>query len=169
MTTITIKRAFLVVVLDVLALLLVYFLPALTHFTTIPFYIIEPFRLMILVSLVVMNSKNNALLLAVTLPMFSFVIATHPLFAKAMLISIEMVFNVLVYSWLIKKINKPFWVILISTVVSKAGYYLLKYGFVSMGLLSMSLVSTSLLVQLAVAVATALIFGQIYKLSKQSC
>lgn len=169
MTTITIKRAFLVVVLDVLALLLVYFLPALTHFTTIPFYIIEPFRLMILVSLVVMNSKNNALLLAVTLPLFSFLIAIHPFFAKALLISIEMVFNILVYAWLIKKINKPFWVILFSIFVSKAGYYLLKYGFISMGLLSMSLVSTSLLVQLAVAVVTALIFGQIYKLSKQSC
>jgi hypothetical protein len=121
---------------------------------------------MILVSLVVMNNKHNALLLAVTLPLFSFIIATHPLLAKAMLISIEMVFNVLIYSWLIKKTNKPFWVILISIIVSKAGYYLLKYGFISMGLLSMSLISTSLLVQLVVAVVTALLFGQIYKLSK---
>ena len=166
MTTVAIKRAWPVMVLDVLALLLVYFLPALTHLTTIPFYIIEPFRLMVLVSLVVMNNKHNALLLAVTLPLFSFLIATHPLFVKALLISIEMVFNVLIYSWLIKKINKPIGVILISIVVSKAGYYLLKYGFISMGLMSMSLVSTSLMVQLAVAIVTALLFGQIYKLSK---
>lgn len=166
MTTITFKRTWSVAVLDVLALLLVYFLPIFAHFTAIPFYIIEPFRLVVMVSLVVMNNKYNALLLAVTLPLFSFIIATHPLLAKAMLISVEMVFNVFVYSWLAKKINKPFWVILISIVVSKAGYYLLKYGFISMGLLSMSLVSTSLLIQLAVAVATALLFGQIYKLSK---
>lgn len=166
MTTTIIKKAWPIAVLDVLALALVYFMPALAHLTAIPFYIIEPFRLMILVSLVVMNNRHNALLLAVTLPLFSFFIATHPLFAKAMLISIEMVFNVLVYSWLIKKMDKPFWVILISIVISKAGYYLLKYGFISMGLLSMSLVSTSLLVQLAVAVVTALLFGQIYKLSK---
>ena len=166
MTTVAIKRAWPVMVLDVLALLLVYFLPALTHLTTIPFYIIEPFRLMVLVSLVVMNNKHNALLLAVTLPLFSFLIATHPLFVKALLISIEMVFNVLIYSWLIKKINKPIGVILISIVVSKAGYYLLKYGFISMGLMPMSLVSTSLMVQLAVAIVTALLFGQIYKLSK---
>lgn len=166
MITIGIKRFWAVVVLDVFALMLVFFLPALAHLTAIPFYIIEPFRLMTLVSMVVMNSKHNALLLAVTLPLFSFIIAAHPLFAKAMLISIEMVFNVLVYSWLIKKINKPFWVILISIIVSKTGYYLLKYGFISMGLLSMSLISTSLLVQLAVAVVTALLFGQIYKLSK---
>lgn len=166
MTTIAIKRAWPIIVLDVSALLLVYFLPALTHLTAIPFYIIEPFRLMVLVSLVVMNNKHNALLLAVTLPLFSFIIATHPLFVKAMLISIEMVFNVLVYIWLINKVNKPFWVILFSIIVSKAGYYLLKYGFISVGMLSMSLVSTSLLVQLAMAVVTALLFGQIYKLSK---
>lgn len=162
----TIKKTWPIITFDILALVLMYFLPAISHLTAIPFYIIEPFRLMILVSLVVMNNKYNALLLAVTLPLFSFIIATHPLFAKAMLISIEMVFNILVYSWLIKKINKPFWVILISIVISKAGYYLLKFGFISMGLLSMSLVSTSLLVQLAVAFITALLFGQIYKLSK---
>ena len=121
---------------------------------------------MILASLVVMKNKHNALLLAVTLPLFSFIIATHPLFAKAMLISIEMVFNVLVFYWLNKKINKPFWVILMSIIISKVGYYMLKYGFISVGLLSMSLFSTSLLVQLAVAVVTALVFGQIYKSSK---
>ena len=166
MTTTIIKKVWPVALLDIVAIALVYFMPALAHLTAIPFYVIEPFRLMIFVSLVVMNNKHNALLLAVTLPLFSFIIASHPLFAKAMLISIEMVFNVLVYTWLIKKINKPFWVILISIVVSKAGYYLLKYGFISMGLLSMSLVSTSLLAQLAVAVLTALLFGQIYKLSK---
>lgn len=166
MTTVAVKRFVPIAAFDVVALALVYFMPALAHITTIPFYIIEPFRLMILVSLMVMNSKHNALLLAVTLPLFSFIIATHPLFVKAMLISIELVFNVLVYSWLIKKMDKPFWVILISIVISKAGYYLLKYGIISMGLLSMSLVSTSLLVQLAVAVVTALLFGQIYKLSK---
>lgn len=166
MTTTIIKKVWPVALLDIVAIALVYFMPALAHLTAIPFYVIEPFRLMIFVSLVVMNNKHNALLLAVTLPLFSFIIASHPLFAKAMLISIEMVFNVLVYTWLIKKINKPFWVILISMVVSKAGYYLLKYGFISMGLLSMSLVSTSLLAQLAVAVLTALLFGQIYKLSK---
>lgn len=166
MTTTIIKKVWPVALLDIVAMALVFFMPALAHLTAIQFYVIEPFRLMILISLVVMNNKHNALLLAVTLPLFSFIIASHPLFAKAMLISIEMVFNVLVYSWLIKKINKPFWVILISIVVSKAGYYLLKYGFISMGLLSMSLVSTSLLAQLAVAVLTALLFGQIYKLSK---
>lgn len=166
MTTTIIKKTWPIALLDIVALALVYIMPALAHLTAIPFYIIEPFRLMVLVSLVLMNNKHNALLLAVTLPLFSFIIATHPLFAKAMLISMEMVFNVLVYSWLIKKINKPFWVIIISIVLSKAVYYLLKYGFISMGLLSMSLVSTSLLVQLIVAVATALLFGQIYKLSR---
>ena len=85
MITIGVKRFLAVAVLDVFALMLVYFLPAFTHLTAIPFYIIEPFRLMILVSLVVMNNKHNALILAVTLPMFSFIVATHPLFIKAML------------------------------------------------------------------------------------
>lgn len=166
MKTVTIKKVWAIVLLDYFALILVFFIPTLSHLTTFPLYIVEPFRLMVLISLVVMNNKHNAILLAVTLPLFSFVIATHPLLAKAILISIEMVFNVLIYSLLIKKINKPFWVILVSIVISKAGYYLLKCGFISMGLLSMSLVSTSLLMQLIVAFITALLFGQIYKLSK---
>lgn len=166
MIPVAIKKAWPLIVLDLLALLLVYFLPALAHLTSIPFYIIEPFRLMVLVSLVVMNNKHNALLLAISLPLFSFLVATHPLFVKAFLISVEMVLNVFVYSLLIKRINKLFWVVLISIVISKACYYLLKYGFISTGLLSMSLVSTSLLVQLAVVFITALLFDQIYKLSK---
>ena len=168
MTTTIIKKTLPIAIFDLFAVALVYFIPALAHLTAIPFYIIEPFRLMVLISLVVMNNKHNSLLLAVTLPLISFIIAMHPFFVKAMLISVEMVVNVLVYSLLMKKIKKPSLAILLSIVVSKAGYYLLKYGFISMGLLSMSLISTSLLVQLAVAVVTALLFGQIYKQSKES-
>lgn len=166
MTITIVKKALPIALLDILALAIVCFMPAMAHLTAIPFYIIEPFRLMVLVSLVVMNNKYNALFLAVTLPLFSFILAAHPLFVKAMLISIEMVINIFVYSSLIKKTNKPFVAILMSIFISKAGYYLLKYGFISARLLSMSLITTSLLVQLAVAIVTAVLFGQIYKLSK---
>ncbi len=129
-----------VLAFDFLALCFVYFIPALSHLTAIPFNLIEPFRIMVLVSLVVMNNQNNALVLSVTLPLFSFVIASHPLFAKSLLISLEMLCNVLVYSYMSKRINKPFWVLLMSIFISKAAYYLLKYSFLLMGVLSGTLV-----------------------------
>ena len=163
MATVTIKKVWPLVVLDVIALALVYFLPALSHLSSIPLYIIEPFRLMIFVSLIVFNNKHNALILAVTLPLFSFAIAAHPLLAKSILISIEMVVNVLAYSMLIKRINKPFFAILISIVLSKVVYYLVKFGFISFGLLSMSLFSTSLLIQMVVIIVTASLFGYFKK------
>jgi len=157
-TTTAIKRVLPIAALDVVALAMAYFMPAIAHLTAIPFYVIEPFRIMVLISLVIMNNKQNAMVLAITLPLFSFAIAIHPLFPKALLISIELMFNVQIYSFLTKKISIQFLTLLISVVVSKAAYYLLKFGFISVGLMSTSLISTSLLIQVVVSVATALLF-----------
>ncbi|MBR1461777.1 MAG: hypothetical protein IJ604_00130 [Prevotella sp.] len=163
MTSVFDRKTSTVITLDVLAFVLVYFMPAIAHLTPVPFYIIEPIRIMVLISVVVLNSKYNAMFLALTLPLFSYILASHPLFIKSLLISIEMVCNVIVYAALIKRINKPFWSLLISIIASKLFYYLLKFGLISIGLLSMSLISTSLIVQFIVAVTTAGLFSQIQK------
>lgn len=158
-----IKKSWSTVVLDILAISVVYYLPALTHLTSVPLYVIEPIRIMVLISLIVLNNKKNALLLAVTLPLFSYFIATHPLLIKALMISGEMAINILVYSSLIKKVNKPSLVLMVSIIVSKICYYLIKTGFVTTGLLTTSIVSTSLTIQIVVVVITALLFGQVQK------
>ena len=159
MSTKTIKTIWPIALLDVLAFVLIYYLPALSHLTPIPFYLIEPLRLMVLTSLVIMQNKHNALLLAITLPLFSYFITAHPLFAKSVLISIELVLNVVVYSILCKRIKTPFIVLLLSILTSKVFYYLLKFLFIHCGFLSTNLVSTSLLIQGIVALITALLLS----------
>ena len=152
-----------VVALDGLALLLAYFMPALAHLSSIPLYVIEPFRLVVLASLVLMNNKRNAFLLAGTLPFFSYAVATHPLLAKSFLMSVELIINVFVYTFLNKKIGRPFISLLLSIGISKFFYYLMKYCFISFGILSMSLVSTSILIQTIVAIITSLLFSSIQR------
>ena len=154
-----------IAVLDAIALGMVYFVPAISHLTSIPFYIIEPLRIMVLISLVVFGSKRNALLLAITLPLFSFAIAAHPVLVKSILISVELIINVLAYTLMVKKFGAPFWPLLITIMVSKLAYYLMKYIFISVGFLSSSLVSTPLMTQFIVAILTTIVFYFLHKLS----
>jgi len=153
------KRLLPVIVIDFLAYLAIYFLPAVSHLTTIPFQLIEPMRLMVLLSLLVMGNKHNAYILALTLPLFSFLVSGHPLFAKMILITVELCLNVALYEVVSKVIRSPFVSILISIILSKVIYYGLKFVFVISGLLVSSVVSTSLWIQVFVSLVTAFIFG----------
>lgn len=157
--TISIERLRPAILFDLLAAVIVYFLPALAHVTTIPFQLLEPFRLLVLFSLIVQNHKENACVLAITLPLFSFWVSGHPILMKVVLMSLEMLMNVLLYIFIGQWTKIPFWRILISIVLSKLFYYLIKFVFVAVGLLSMSLVSTSLIIQLVVALFISLVFS----------
>lgn len=160
MHTVEIKYDFLRLILcDLLFAAVVYCLPAISHLTSFPLYVIEPFRLMILFALIAFGSKNNAMVLAITLPFFSFIVSGHPIVLKMMLISFELLTNILLFDFLNKTIKNPVFAILLAILVSKAVYYLLKYILVFNGFLDMSIVSTSLWVQLLVAIITALCFG----------
>ncbi|MCR4965143.1 MAG: hypothetical protein K6A41_05760 [Bacteroidales bacterium] len=147
-------------IFDVLALSVVYFLPALAHLTAIPLRVIEPFRIVILLSAITLGSKRNAYALALTMPLFSFIITGHPVMAKMFLISLELLLNVFVLDLLSRRFSiNPLLAITSSIVFSKIAYYLLKYLFISQGIMSMSLFSMPILQQVVVALATALIFA----------
>lgn len=158
MHNIDIKFDYLRVVLcDLLFAAIVYYLPAIAHLTSL--YIIEPFRLMILCTLIVLGSKSNAIVLAITLPLFSYLVSGHPVILKMMLISFELLFNILIFDYINKKIKNPVFSILFAVLISKAIYYLFKYFLILSGFLKMSVVSTSLWIQLLVATMTSLCFG----------
>jgi hypothetical protein len=132
--------------ISVLALLCVYFIPTLSHLTGIPFYLFEPMRIFIILALLHTN-RTNAYILAFTLPLFSFAIASHPVFLKSLIISVELVLNVLFYYLLVQRKTPGYLAVLLSIAGSKIIYYLLKFLLINFVMFESTLISTPLYIQ----------------------
>lgn len=153
---------------DVIALAFVLVVPALSHLTSVPFYLADPMRIAALGVLLVTKDWKNSLVLALLLPLFSMLVSSHPVFPKCLLISVELGSNVLLLTWF-SRIAGRLWpsrlglttgiAAFVSILVSKGVYYLLKLAVIAAGWLQMDLVSTALWVQLLVAVAISAIFA----------
>ena len=126
------KKA-LVVFYDFLALIAITVTPALSHMFSIPFYLIEPMRIFLILSIIHTNNKN-AYLLAVGLPLFSYLISAHPVLPKMFLISSELSLNVFLFSLLSKRIENYFVPMFLSILLSKIYYYVIKLGLIAAGL-----------------------------------
>jgi hypothetical protein len=135
------------VIIDMAALAVIYFVPALSHMLAVPIYLIEPMRIMLILS-IAHTSKRNAYLLALTLPLFSFVVSAHPVFLKSLLISLELVMNVWLFFALVKIIRNNFAAMAAAIIGSKLFYYTLKLGLLSAALIKGSLISTPIYIQL---------------------
>jgi len=133
-------------VFDVIAILFAYFIPALSHISGLPLYFAEPMRLVIILSLV-LTTRQNAYLLAFTLPFFSFIVSGHPVFIKTLVMSMELVINVFLFFLFSKFIKNSFFPIFFSIILSKIVYYLVKYFFVSQSLIEGSIISTPIVAQ----------------------
>ena len=173
---------------DAVALLFVYLVPTLSHLTSLPFYMIDPMRVAVLGALLVSKDWKNGLVLALSLPLFSFAVSGHPVFPKCLLIAAELSVNVLLFVWLsrifvrsaspssfasspengsVVKAPGSAAVVgvaaFVSILLSKALYYGLKALVLSAGLMQTELISTALLVQLAVALLISLGFALWWK------
>lgn len=169
---------------DAVALLFVYLVPTLSHLTSLPFYMIDPMRVAVLGALLVSKDWKNGLVLALSLPLFSFAVSGHPVFPKCLLIAAELSVNVLLFVWLSRifvrsaspssfasspengsAVKTPGSAAVVgvaafvSILLSKALYYGLKAVVLSAGLMQTELISTALLVQLAVALLISLGFA----------
>lgn len=133
-------------IFDISALAFIYLIPAISHMLSIKLYLFEPMRLMLILALV-HTRKPNAYLLAVTLPLFSYFISSHPVFIKSGLIAIELSFMVFVFYSLVSRMHS-FAAIFISIWASKLFYYGLKYLAIITVLPAEPLVGTPLLLQL---------------------
>jgi hypothetical protein len=140
--------------LDGLGLVILYLIPTLSHLTGIPFYLFEPMRIIIVLSLL-HSRRYNSYLLAIGLPLFSFFISAHPVFLKALLIAVELSFNVWLFYGLKRKKWAFHWAVVISVVTSKLVYYLFKFILIKFTLLESSLISTPIYLQ----VFTTSLFG----------
>ncbi len=132
-----------------LALTAIYFVPVLSHQFSLPIYYIEPMRMAIVFSLLFAN-LNNSLILAVTLPFFSFFISAHPILAKSLLISSELVVNVVLFYWLKSFFKNLTLCLAYSIILSKVYYYFVKYLLLKFAILTGALVSTPISIQLIV-------------------
>jgi hypothetical protein len=136
--------------IDIFLIAAVYFVPTFSHLLNFPLYLLDPMRVIIVLS-IIFTSRNNSYLLALTLPMFSFILSSHPYFLKAVLITSELTLNIFMFYFLFKTFNNYFMSMLASILSAKVYYYLIKSILISMGLIETNLISTSLLIQLGMA------------------
>ena len=115
-------------------------------------------RIMLILS-IAHTSEKNAYLIALSLPIFSFVISSHPSIYKSLLITGELFLNVYLFFFLSNKVKNIFGTAILSIVLSKTAYYLFKYLFITTGLITSELVSTPLMIQAAV---TLVLSGYLY-------
>lgn len=147
-----------IVLWDLVIVGLFYMVPTLSHLTSIPFYRFEPMRCVLLLNLLLTGNKKNAYLMAITLPLFSFFVGGHPVFAKAPLMAAELSANVFLFYVLSRKIKNSAMAMFLSIVASKVFYYSIKFGIISVGLLEGPMVATGLMTQLIVAIVLSAAF-----------
>lgn len=110
-------------VIDLAALTFILLTPSLVHLFNLPVYMLEPMRLMVILSLA-HSTKKNTYLLALTLPVFSFIVSGHPEALKMLIITAELVLNVFLFYLLASKIRNFFLSGVLSIVLSKVFCYL---------------------------------------------
>ena len=154
-------------IIDSLAVILIYLLPAFSHMLSFPLYLVDPMRIVIIFALA-HTERKNVYLLALTLPVFSFVISAHPVFVKSLLITIELLFNVWLFYFLSSRIKSSLPAIVISIFSSKLLYYLLKFIFIKLLLIDSALISTPIWIQVVVMFTLSLYVWLIFSKSSKT-
>jgi len=140
-----------IILVDILALAFITFVPALSHLLAIPFYLLEPMRIMLVIS-IVHTSKRNSFILAAALPIFSILISTHPSLFKTVLIISELALNVWLFFYLTDRFKNYTAAIFSSILLCKLYYYIVKYAMINFSLIDGELIATPLYLQAVVAV-----------------
>jgi hypothetical protein len=139
------------ILLDVVAIAFIYLVPTFSHLLSFPLYFIEPMRIMVILAMI-HTHRNNAYILALTLPLVSFALAAHPVLIKSMLIAIELVAMVAVFQLLRKRVHL-FAAIFLSIWISKLFYYIMKFAAISTIMPGESMVGIALYIQLITSIA----------------
>lgn len=161
--SISISALWQVLSIDFILLAFVYFIPTLSHLVGVPLYVLDPMRLVVLGSIVLVNDKRNPYILAITIPLFSYFVAGHPILYKNLIIAIELTANVYLFNYLIGRTKHVFGAAFGSIIASKALYYLLKYVLISFSVLNTSMVDTSIVIQIVVTLMISIVLSLTYK------
>jgi hypothetical protein len=142
------------IVFDLLTLTFIYFVPTLSHLFNLPIYLVEPMRIMLILAMV-HTTRTNAYLIALTLPLFSFLISSHPNVFKGLIMTAELVLNVWLFFEISKRVKNQFVSMMSAIVISKLFYYMLKFALISFAILESGLITTPIYLQ----VITSLMFS----------
>jgi hypothetical protein len=158
------KSTLKIFLVDLLILSFIYFLPAISHLFAFPIYYLDPMRIALVFALI-FTSKRNAFLIAISLPLYSFLISSHPSVLKSILLAVELTINLGLFYLIKDKINNLFISFFVSVIISKVVYYLLKFSFINFGMLNDKLISTPIVFQIAAAIILSF---PIYLLGKKN-
>lgn len=147
---------------DLGALAFIYMVPTISHLISMPVYLIEPMRLMLILAMV-HTSRTNAFILALSLPLFSLLISGHPAMPKMILIAAELSLNVFLFYALAKKMKSVFPAIFLSIIISKTIYYLLKLILIQLTVIQTELFSTPILIQAVTTILFSLYLFKFYR------
>jgi len=154
-----------VIFLDLSVFIALYLLPSIAHILPLPIYLLEPMRICVFAGYLLSKSTYNAVFLAVTIPIFSFLTTGHPLFYKAVLISLELSANIVIFIFLYRKWHiHGLFSIVVSIILSKLLYYAFKYVLIQYGFISGSLVSTGIVNQIIAMIILSVVFYVLFSL-----
>ena len=148
-------------IIDITFVLAVVYLPSLSHLLAVPLYRLEPMRMLLILALP-FASRGNAYLLAAILPLASFITSGHPHPAKAVLMTGELLVNVWLFWWLMRRFSSSLGAMLGAITLSKLGYYLTKLALIQVAVLGPPLISTPLWLQGILAIVFSLYIFIIY-------
>ncbi len=134
-------------IMNIAAFLFIFLVPAISHLIMLPVYYVEPMRLM-LVLMLLHTGRANAYIIAVSLPLFSFMLSGHPVLPKMLLIASELALNVFVFFYLKDRLRSVPGALISSILISKVFYYFVKYLLINAAILSTSLVGIPLYAQI---------------------
>ena len=152
------KKNSITLLADIVAVVVILLLPTISHLMPFPLFYLDPMRLVLLGVYFVSRNYKNAYVLAVGLPIFSMLYSGHPIFYKAILISFELLINILLLHFLFRKGVNVFFAVFSSIILSKVLYYLFKFVFIEWALISGKLFSTSLITQTLIAIGLSFVF-----------
>jgi hypothetical protein len=155
------------IITDFLALVFIYFVPALSHMLKFPLYYADPMRIA-LFSILVLTKKENVYIMALSIPLISFLISGHPVFPKFLIVSLELFANVFLIFRFSNVIKNKFLLVFLSLFLSKSLYYLLKFVLIKFAVLDMGLISTPLYIQAILTLVFSTILAFILKRRKLS-
>ena len=136
-------------------------IPALSHTLALPLYRLEPMRLLLFAA-ILFSGHRNALVMAVAMPLLSWMTSGHPVFPKVLLIQGELVLNTLIFFGLAQRTSRFLPAAMVSVVASKAAYYAAKAVLIQASLLSGSLIATPWIYQLATLAFILLVGGLVW-------
>lgn len=148
-------------ILDTALLAVACLVPAASHLLAVPLYMLNPMLAVLLVGMLIGRDWRNSLVLALLLPLVSYLVVGMPTAPKMLCMMAEMVTLVSLFTVLVKR-----WAVLpavlAAVMAGKVVYYLLKMVVMA----PVMIISTDWKVQVAVVLLWGGVFALLYKREK---